>query len=333
MDGAAGDKNNIIYAVNYGNNLDRGTIGRFYPNGSSELYFSQSGSIFTGIRFDFAGNMYVGDVANKRVLRITPDKNVTTFCSNSSFLDGVPNDLALAANGNIFLSGQNFATDSGEVWLCTPAGVSTRVAGNLGRTNGIELNPNDRILYVTEARSFNGTPVDNVIRAFDVAPSGELSNSRVFFNFTQRVPGGGTFDTDGIKVDIDGTLFVTRTAGGIMALIAATGGPLFNIGLSFSNPTTVEFGGPSGTTVFIVGRCGINTPTNSSTGCVDMYVTAKAGREWTLVRGGTPTAVPNPTPRTSTNSVPDIPTPTDNAASPLIVNIMFAAVALFSFLL
>jgi sugar lactone lactonase YvrE len=286
------------------------------------------------MRFDFAGNLYVGDVANKRVLRITPDKNVTTFCADSNFLDGVPNDLALASNGNIFLSGQNFATDSGEVWLCTPAGVASRLASNLGRTNGIELSPNDRILYVSEARSFNGTPVDNVIRAFDVDAAGQVSNSRVFFNFTARVPGGGGFDTDGIKVDIDGTLFITRTAGGIMALIAATGGPLFNIGLSFSNPTNIAFGGSSGSTVFIVGRCGINTPSNSSTGCVDTYVTAKAGREWTLVRGGVTAPAPPPT-RATTNAVstnfpdPSIP----NAASPLIVNIVLAAVALLTFTL
>jgi len=330
MDGAAGDKDNIIYAVNFGNNNDRGTIGRFFPNGSSELYYTQSGSIFTGIRFDFAGNLYVGDVANKRVLRITPDKNVTTFCSDSNFLDGVPNDLTLASNGNMFLSGQNLATDSGEVWLCTAAGVASRVAGNMGRTNGIELSPNDKILYVSEARSVNGTPVDNVIRAFDVDAAGQLSNSRVFFNFTARVPGGGAFDTDGIKVDIDGTLFVSRTAGGIMALIAATGGPLFNIGLSFLSPTTVEFGGPSGSTVFIVGRC--NPPSNSSTGCVDMYNTAKPGREWILIRGGVTAYIP-PAQATS-NVVSNFPDPSiPNAASPLIVNIVFAAVALLTFLL
>jgi sugar lactone lactonase YvrE len=324
MDGAAGDKNNVIYAVNYGNNNERGTIGRFYPNGTSELYYSDSASVFTGMRFDFGGNMYVGDVANKRVLRITPDKNVTTFCSDPNFLDGVPNDLALASNGNIFLSGQNFATDSGEVWLCTPAGNASRLAANLGRTNGIELSPNDKILYVSEARSFNGAPVDNVIRAFDVDTAGQVSNSRVFFNFTARVPLGGTFDTDGIKVDIDGTLFITRSAGGVMALIAATGGPLFNIGLSFLNPTNVEFGGSLGSTVFIVGRC-----SNSSTGCVDTYVTAKAGRGWTLVRGG---VTPPPARTTVVSPNPSIPIP-PNAASPLIVNIVLAAVALLTFVL
>jgi hypothetical protein len=279
--------------------------------------------------------MYVGDIANKRVVKITSAKVATTFCSDSNMLDGVPSDLAVAYNGNVFLTGQNIPTDSGEVWLCTPAGVASRLVGNLTRTNGIELSPDDRILYLTESRSFNGSSVDNIIRAFDVDTAGQLTNSRVFFNFTARVVGGGAFDSDGIKVDIDGTLYITRSAGGIMALIAATGGPLFNIGLSFSFPTTVEFGGPSGTTVYIIGRCGINTPSNSSTGCVDTYNTAKAGREWTLVRGGTTNAVPPPTPvpTVRSSSIPANPTAPIDAASPLLVNILLLAAALFMFLL
>lgn len=52
--------------------------------------------------------------------------------------------------------------------------------------------------------------MDNVIRAYDVNIAGQLSNERIFFNFTARVNGGGGFDSDGIAVDVDGTLFITR---------------------------------------------------------------------------------------------------------------------------
>jgi len=334
MDGGAVDKNNVIYAANFGANSDRGTIGRLYPNGTSDLFFTLAGSVFTSIRIDYFGNLFVADVANKRVLKISPSKSYSVFCSDPTFLDGVPSDIALAFNGNLYLGGQNVASDSGEIWLCSPNGTATKLQGNLGRIRGLELTANDRTLYATEAKSANGVPVDNVVRAFDVDYyTGQLSNSRVFFNFTLKVPGGGGFDSDGIKVDIDGTLYVSRTAGGILALIASTGGPLYNIGLSYTNPTTVTFAGDAGNTVFIMGRCGTGAAAaNSTTGCVDTYNGFKPGRDWALVRGTITNGAP--TPQASKSNAPSVPNPTvPNAASSLVVSIFLAAAALILFTL
>lgn len=127
---------------------------------------------------------------------------------------------------------------------------------------------------------------------------------------------------------MDGTVFDSlRSAGGILALIAATGGPLFNIGISFINPATVTFGGSTGTTVYIIGRCGGAADTqNSTTGCVDTYNSAKAGREWQLVRGILPTNTPTPGTPTSQTGSP-VPNPTiPNSASSFFATIFLVAV-------
>lgn len=167
--GAAVDKDNNVYAVNYGSkychnysclcvlilsymircnvsclsvsaNTDLGTIGRFFPNGTSELWYSSAQpSTFTSLKFDAMGNLYVGDVQNKRVLRISPSKSVVTFCSDATMLDGVPGDMTLANNGNLFVTGNNIQSDSGEIWLCDTNGTASKLKGNLFRTNG-EIN-------------------------------------------------------------------------------------------------------------------------------------------------------------------------------------------------
>src|SRR6185312_9322242 len=120
-----------------------------------------------------------GDVLGHRVLKLVVkvDKKTkktkvssSVFCENKQFLQ--PNDLAIAVkSGFVYLSGQNFTADTkigdGDLWLCTSKGKTTRL-GQFGRTNGIEVSPDERTLYLSEAFNVNGTVISNKILKFDI---------------------------------------------------------------------------------------------------------------------------------------------------------------------
>jgi gluconolactonase len=107
----------------------------------------------------------------------------------------------------------------------------------MGTTNGIEVSPDDRILYVNES-------VQRRIWAYDLSPSGEISNKRLFCQFED-------FGLDGMRCDIGGNLYVTRYGKGCIAKISPRGEVLHEIRLNGANCTNLTFGGPDGRTVYV----------------------------------------------------------------------------------
>merc|ERR1719343_1293543 len=132
------------------------------------------------------------------------------FCSDEQMsAKGVPNDLALSKSGLVFLSGQDWGSSTGGLWLCRANGEAVLLE-TMGRTNGIALSPDDATLYVTEAI---GSPVANDTFAegqriwkYDVAADGSISNKVEFFNFAtdfpMTLPGEASVDSDGMRTDI-----------------------------------------------------------------------------------------------------------------------------------
>jgi gluconolactonase len=76
-------------------------------------------------------------------------------------------------------------------------GEPTVVAGDVNRPNGLAFSPDERTLYVVAAGD-----APRVIHAFDVSPEGtRLESRRPFVN-------AGTGTPDGLRVDVDGNLWV-----------------------------------------------------------------------------------------------------------------------------
>ncbi len=75
-----------------------------------------------GIRFDNSGALYVADLGNNRIRKITPDGNISTFASG---LDA-PRNLAFDAQGNLYVSEFN----GNRVTLVGANGSLTTFAGN-----------------------------------------------------------------------------------------------------------------------------------------------------------------------------------------------------------
>ncbi|KAJ1993096.1 hypothetical protein GGI25_002982 [Coemansia spiralis] len=279
IEGAAVDKDGNFYAVNYKG--AKSAVGKAYE--SQSVFFQDSSnpnSWFNGIRFhvDSSGaqEAYLADVVNHRVVRVKGSGNkqsppgAETFCQSSDILQ--PNDLAIAhSTGRLFLSGMKYTSDSvigdGDLWTCDSAGTATRL-GLFYRTNGIEVSPDEKVLYLSEAKNQGGSVVSNVIHAFDLdAKKGSISNGRILVDFAQ-LDNSAKIDIDGIRVDVLGNLYVARAGAGKVAKISPSGKLLAYIELeSIVGVTSLEFAGPEGKDLFIVGACTAD-PTK---GCVEKY--------------------------------------------------------------
>jgi len=303
IEGASVDPAGHLYATHFrdtldssfdGNTIGRNVIGQIdLITGNTSAYFvGEANAIFNGMRWDHTGeSVYLADVGQGKVIRFDTSINrSTTFCESSSMSAlGVPNDLALSKTGLLFLSGQDWNSVSGALWLCRPAGVGLAEAvlleGGMGRTNGIALSPDDSTLYLTEA---TGSPVSNASDAegqriwkYSVAANGSISNKTQFYNFAlDPATPEATVDSDGLRTDTRGNLYVTRNGGGKISVLSPTGQLLKELSLpSITAVTNLAFGGANGTTIYAVGRCSPAGWGNGN-GCVDVVSSDDAGREW-----------------------------------------------------
>ncbi|KAJ2855893.1 hypothetical protein J3B02_001914 [Coemansia erecta] len=293
IEGAAVDKNGNFYAVGF--NDTKAATGMAFP--MQTLFFqdrAKTKSWFNAIRFniDPAGvqEAYLGDVEGHRVVRVRDPENKgrfvhpETFCASPDMLQ--PNDLAIAhSTQRLFLSGMRFTPNSvvgdGDLWTCDASGKARKL-GSFHRTNGIELSPDEKTLYLSEASNRGGKVVSNAILAFDVdVHRGEISRGRVFVDF-ESLDGSGTDDIDGMRADAHGNLYVARWGAGKIAKLSPAGALVAYIHLSsIDQVTNLELAGPQGKDLFAVGAC----KSNPKKGCIDRYAVAVEGRAFSKLHG------------------------------------------------
>ncbi|RZA07734.1 MAG: carbohydrate-binding protein, partial [Moraxellaceae bacterium] len=167
IEGPAVDANGDLYVANFNHN---GSIGKI-ANGSkvASLFVDlPPGSISAGIRFDANNNMYATDYINHNIFKINvATKAISVYAHNNTM--NQPNDLTIMANGIIFASDPNWSKDSGQLWRIDTNGVTTLLSTTMGTTNGIEVSPDNKTLYVNES-------VQRTIWKFDIDSAGNISN-------------------------------------------------------------------------------------------------------------------------------------------------------------
>ncbi len=258
IEGPAVGPDGTLYAVGFARD---GTIGRVVVDddgrGQASLYVDlPEGSIGNGIRFDDAGVMYVADYAGHQVLRVVPDgPRVQPFASMPGAHQ--PNDIARAPGGMFYASDPDWANGSGQLWQVMPDGSERLLERGMGTTNGIEVSPDGRHLYVNES-------VQRKVWVYDIQADGSVANKRLLIDFPDH-------GLDGMRCDVDGNLYIARYDAGTVAMVSPAGRLLREVPLKGRKPTNVAFGGPDGRTIFV---------TLQDRGSIEAFRNETPGREW-----------------------------------------------------
>ncbi|WP_394189718.1 SMP-30/gluconolactonase/LRE family protein [Pseudoalteromonas atlantica] len=242
VEGPAVDKNGVLYAVNY---QQQGTIGRVVGKHKVDTLLTlKNGSIGNGIRFDGIGNMYIADYVNHNILKVSVSafKNagdvsgsVQVFAHENKM--NQPNDIAIMDNGILFASDPNWPNSTGNLWRIDQDGIVTLLESNMGTTNGIEVSPDNKTLYVNES-------VQRNVWRYDLDEVGNVSNKQLLIKFSD-------FGMDGMRSDKQGNLYIARYGAGQIAVVSPQGKLINTIELNGEFPTNVAFGGENGRVLYI----------------------------------------------------------------------------------
>lgn len=256
IEGPACDANGNLYAVNYAR---QHTIGKVTPDGTASVFIElPTGSIGNGIRFDSEGFMFIADYTNHNVLKVDMEtREITTHAHEPTM--NQPNDIAIGANDILYASDPNWAESTGQIWRVDTHGKVTLLEADMGTTNGIEVSPDEKVLYVNESAQRN-------IWAYDLSPAGEICNKRLLIQFPD-------FNMDGMRCDIEGNLYVTRHGKGTVAKLSPVGEVLLEVTLTGKLCSNIAFGGPDGCTCYV---------TMADRGNVEVFRTDVPGRSWQL---------------------------------------------------
>jgi gluconolactonase len=234
IEGPAFDKDGNLYVVNFQKD---GTVGLVKNDGTVELFMTlPEGSTANSIQFGSNGEMYLADFTGHNVLKADMKTlQVSVHAHSDSF--NQPNDLCINKKDQLFASDPNWKEQTGQVWRVDPDGTATVLVDSMGTTNGIELSPDEKTLYVNES-------VQRKIWAFDVDDQGNISNKRLFAEFPDH-------GFDGMKCDEKGNLYVTRYGKGTIAVLSPKGEMLREVMLKGKSCSNLVFGGEDKKTVFV----------------------------------------------------------------------------------
>jgi sugar lactone lactonase YvrE len=180
--------------------------------------------------------MLLADFPKHNVLKLNPlTKEVTVFCHDDRF--NQPNDLAINSRDQLFASDPNWKAGTGKLWLITPSGTAQLLADDMGTTNGIELSPDEKTLYVAES-------AQKKVWSFSLDTTGAISNKRLLIEFSD-------FGLDGMKCDKKGNLYITRYGKGTIAVVSPQGNLIREVQLKGKNCSNLVFGGRNGKTIFV----------------------------------------------------------------------------------
>ncbi|KAJ1979697.1 hypothetical protein H4R33_005652 [Dimargaris cristalligena] len=301
IEGAATDAQGNLYAVNFGTEADKDTLGIAAGTGAQSLFYKDADATtwFNSMRFVKTSSgivTYAGDVVGHRVLKLTGAAGSLTssvFCQDPTMLQ--PNDMAAASTGDLFLSGMNYTATTtkgnGDLWWCNAQGQAKRL-DTLERTNGIEVSPNNQYLYLSEAQNKDGAVIGNRIWRYEVDPSTGVKmgadgtpTKSLFVDFATLDQTQAT-DIDGMRCDTQGNLFVTRNGLGQVVVFSPERKELSRITAPFKSVKNLEFGGSDGKTLYIVGTCdAVEGTTDAQKGCVSAHPGQQnPGLSWSLLQ-------------------------------------------------
>ena len=177
------------------------------------------------------GSLLVVSMKDHRLLRRSPDGEVTVHAELAEHCGGHLNDMVVDAHGRAYAG--NFGFDlmaGGDVeWASLvrvdPDGSATVVADDLAFPNGSVITPDGATLIVAET-------VGGGFTAFTIGEDGSLSERRVWAQVGRRPSPGPfnevlptlEFEPDGCTLDAEGHIWAADALGGRAARVAPGGG-------------------------------------------------------------------------------------------------------------
>lgn len=224
VEGPATDSEGNIYAVNY---QKEGTVAKITPEGKVSLFLElPNGSIGNGIRFGKQDKMYIADYTNHNILMVDMNtQKISVFAHHPDA--NQPNDLAISPSGIIYASDPNWKKGTGNIWKITRNKGFEKLESNMGTTNGIEVSPDGKKLYVNES-------VQRKIWVYDIENNGTMINKKLLYSFKD-------FGLDGMRCDSKGNLYICRFDKGTVVILSPKGKFLKEIKLKGSKPTNITF--------------------------------------------------------------------------------------------
>ncbi|MDR0659886.1 MAG: SMP-30/gluconolactonase/LRE family protein [Prevotellaceae bacterium] len=224
IEGPATDAKGNIYAVNFG---QQGTIGKVTPDSEASFFIQLSeGSVGNGIRFNSNGEMLIADYTGHNIFKVDMHtREICVFAHEENM--NQPNDIAITKDDYLYASDPNWADSIGNIWLITPMGDAVLLEANMGTTDGIEVSPDSKRLYVNESRQLN-------LWVYDIADDKSITNKHLFYKFKG-------YGLDGMRCDAKGNLYVTRHEKGAVVILSPEGKLFKEVKVTDTKPSNITF--------------------------------------------------------------------------------------------
>jgi gluconolactonase len=182
---------------------------RWSAEGGVAVFREPSGNS-NGLALDGQGRLIACEHGNRRVSRSAADGSLEALAERYEGRRlNSPNDVVVKSDGTIYFTDPPYGITPEQreqpcngVYRITPAGILELVLDDFERPNGLAFSPDESLLYI-------GDSPRRHVRVFDVRPDGTLTGGRVFADMDHPQPGS----PDGMKVDVEGHLYVTGATG------------------------------------------------------------------------------------------------------------------------
>ena len=144
-----------------------GTIHRVTPDGRAEQWIEGMG-IATGMAFDRAENLYVGDRSGT-IFKISPSREIFVFATLEPSVAAY--HLAFNPNGDLYVSGPTTSSFD-RIYRITPGGDVSVFFRGLGRPQGLAFDRDGNLFVAASYRGWRGIVRINAQSHADIALSG-----------------------------------------------------------------------------------------------------------------------------------------------------------------
>jgi sugar lactone lactonase YvrE len=227
--------------------IPKGRLFRYHPaSGAHEMCFE--GEALGGLTMQADGSLLL--FMARAAVKIWREGVFTTV------IDEIPderdsrfNDVFADPEGRVYCGTMSTSDRLGRLYRLDPDGTLTKLLDDIGCSNGMALTPDQRQLYYTDT-----TRREIYLFDYDRA-TGAIDNRRVFASNpeSEGLP-------DGMTVDAQGYVWSARWNGGCLVRYTPDGALERRIAFPARKVSSVTFGGPDYTDMYVTTAGGDNKP-------------------------------------------------------------------------